>query len=566
MRIDKVEIKFKYYQGNFILMQMRFRKVVEAEEALSRVEDGSVVAISGFNMATTPEYLVLKLYELYEKTGHPKNLFIISDTLPAAPGRGLDVVTKKLYEDPGQEFMRGILVPFMGWSPWLQKLAEESRIEVYSWSIGIVAYWFREVASGRPGLLTRIGLYTFLDPRLDGGAVNDLARERKTCRVDIVVIDGKEYLFYRAPKPNVALIRGTTADEMGNITMEKEGIFGTVLSIAQAAKAQPNPGLVVAQVERIARFGSLNPQLIQVPGPLIDYVVVAPPEYHWQSATIQFDPRICGRIIPPSAPDLIPKLNLGWEKVIARRVALEIVKLVERLGRPVIVNLGIGIPTYVGSILAEEEISDLIITTIESGPWGGVPLTGPDFGVSIGPFAIMSMPDMFTNYEGGIIDAASLGFLQVGEDGDVNSSMLPDRLPGPGGFPVIAAGSPRVYFAGGFTAGSKEIVVRDGALYVKRDGPIVKFVKRVYKTMFSGRFAVEANKEVLYITERAVFKLSEKGLVLEECAPGVDLEKDILNRMEFRPAISSRLREMDRELFMDKPLGLKEVVAKALRS
>jgi len=542
------------------------RKVAPAEEALSRIEDGSVVAISGFNMATAPEYLILKLYELYEKTGRPRDLFIISDTYPGAPGRGLDAIAKKLYEDPGQRFIRGVLMPYLGWSPWLQKLSEENRIEVYSWSIGIVAYWFREVASGRPGLLTRIGLYTFLDPRNDGGAVNELAKERRTCRVDVISLDGVEYLFYRAPKPNVALIRGTTADEMGNITMEKEGIFGTVLNIAQAAKARPNPGLVVAQVERVARFGSLNPQLVQVPGPLVDYVVVAPPEYHWQSGTIEFDPRICGRIVPPMTPDLVPRIELNYEKVIARRVLAEMVRLIEELGRPIVINLGIGIPTYVSNIVAEEGLSDFIVPTLESGVWGGVALAGPDFGVAIGPFAIMPMPDMFSNYEGGIIDAASLGFLQVGENGDVNSSMLPGRIPGPGGFPVIAAGSPRVYFAGGFTAGPREISVRDGRLEIKRDGPILKFVKRVYKVMFSGRFAVEAKKEVLYITERAVFRLTEDGLVLEEYAPGIDVERDVLNKMEFKPIISSKLREMDERLFREPPMGLRDELLKALRA
>lgn len=541
--------------SNFLL-----NKVVVAEEALEKVPDGAVVAISGFNMATAPIYLIHKLYERYAKTGRPKNIFIISDTYPGVPGKGLDAVAEEVYKEENQEFIKGVLMPFLGWSPWLQKLAMDNRIEVYTWSIGIAAYWFREVASGRPGIISRVGLNTFLDPRQEGGALNDLAREKRTCKVEIIKLDDKEYLFYQAPKPNVALIRGTTSDEIGNITMEKEGIFGTVLNIAQAAKARPNPGIVIAQVERIARFGSLNSQQVFVPGPLVDYVIVSPPEYHWQSGTIQFDPRICGRIIPPLTPDLVPKLSLTTEKVIARRITLEMVKLIQKFQRQIVVNLGIGIPSYVASVAAEENISDFLISTVESGPWGGVALTGPDFGVSIGPFAIIPMPDQFSMYEGGIIDAASLGFLQVDKEGNVNPSILPKRLPGPGGFPVIAAGSPMTFFGGGFTAGKREIRVENGKLRIVQDGPIIKFVDKVYRVVFNGKAALEDGKEILYITERAVFRLTKEGLILEEYAPGVDVDKDIIGKMKFKPKISPKVRMMDKRLFRERTMGLREEV------
>lgn len=543
-------------------MSLPYNKFVSVEEALSHIPDGSVVAISGFNMATTPEYLIMKLWERYRDTGHPKDLFIISDTLPATPNRALDFVARRLYEEEGQEFIRGMLLPFTGWAPYVQKLAMENRIELYSWSIGMAAYWFREVASGRPGLLTSIGRGTFLDPRQDGGAMNDLARERRTCRVSLIEIDGEEYLFYEAPKPNVSMIRGTTADEMGNITMEKEGIFGTVLAIAQAAKAQPNPGIVIAQVEREARFGSLNPKNVHVPGPLVDFLVVAPPQYHWQSGTIMYDPRISGTIIPPITPNLLPRMELNERKVIARRIALEMVKLVNEKGGPILVNLGIGIPAMVTNVAAEEGISDYIVTTIESGPWGGLALMGEDFGVSIGPFAIIPMPDMFTNYEGGIIDAASLGFMQIDREGNVNPSMLPNRMPGPGGFPVIAAGSPRVFFGGGFTAGKKKLKVGEGKLRVEMDGSVIKFVEKVYKIVFNGKVALDEGKEVLYITERAVFRLTDRGLVLEEVAPGVDLDRDLLSKMEFEPVISGDLREMDPRIFREGRMGLKDEIKK----
>ncbi len=538
-------------------MSLPFNKIVKAEEAISQIKDGSVVAISGFNMATTPEYLIIKLFERYKSTGHPKGLFIISDTYPGAPGRGMDAIAKELYENKDSEFIRGMLMPYLGWSPWLQKITSENLIEVHTWSIGIAAYWFREVASGRPGLISKVGLGTFLDPRQDGGALNDLAKERRTCRVSIVKLEGEKYLFYEAPKPDVALIRGTTADELGNLTMEKEGIFGTVLNIAQAAKARPKPGLVIAQVERVARFGSLNPQEVQVPGPLIDYVVVAPLEYQWQTSNIQYDPRISGRIIPLITPDLVPKLELNIRKVIARRILLELVKLIKERGGQIIVNLGIGIPALVANVAAEEGILDYIATTIESGPWGGIALTGPDFGVSIGPYAIIPMPDQFTIYEGGIIDAASLGFLQVDERGNVNPSMLPGRIPGPGGFSVIAAGAPRLYFGGGFTAGKRDIKVEDGKLLILRDGDVVKFVKEVYKIFFNGKLALNEGKKVKFVTERAVFELTDRGLELIEVAPGVDVERHVLGRMEFKPIVR-KPEEMDRYLFTEGSMNLKD--------
>ncbi len=542
------------------------KKLTEPDVALSLIKDGSVVAISGFNIAVTPEYLIERLYKLYLKTGHPKDLFIIAETFPGCPGRGLDLIAKDLYKRGDTEFIRGILAPYLGWSEWLQKIVIEELIEAYTWSIGVMAYWFREVGSGRPGVLTKVGLGTFLDPREDGGALNERSRKAKTVKIDIIKVEDEEYLLYRAPKPNVALIRGTTADEMGNLSMEDEGILGSVLNIAQATKAMPNKGIVIAQVQRIARFGNLNPKEVVVPGPLIDYVVVAPREKHWQSSSIDYDPRISGRIMPPLDPSLYPPLELGPRKVIARRVLLELAKLIEELGRPIIINLGVGIPSHVGQLAVEEGIENLIAVTVESGPWGGIPLGGVDFGVSIGPFAIIPMPDQFTLYEGGIIDAASLGFLQIDKKGNVNSSMLPKRIPGPGGFPVIAAGSPRLYFAGEFTAGPRKITVENGKLLIKENGPIKKFVKKVYKVFCNAENALKSGKEVLYITERAVFKLTSQGVELVEVAPEIDIEKDIIAHMEFEPKISKKLDEMDRSIFKEGRMNLRSRIFKSLKA
>ena len=536
-----------------------FTKITDAKKALSGLKDNCVVAISGFNMPTTPELLILELYKLYTEVGHPKNIFIISDALPAMPGRALDLIAEKIYNEPNQEFLRGALMPFLGFSPWFQRLVTEERIECFGWPIGITAYWFREIASGRPGLLTKIGLDTFLDPRKEGGFLNEMGRKSAVCKVSVLDIEGEEYLLYRAPKPECALVRATSSDEYGNLSMEDEGIRGTVLSIAQAAKARPNQGTVIAQVRWLVRPGTVNPRNVDVPGPLVDYITIAPKEYHWQAATIEYDPRISHRIIPPLTGEIRDLTNMPneAERVIARRVVIELATVARNKMSPILVNLGIGIPAFVSSMASEESVTAFIQIVLESGLWGGLALSGADFGLALSPFALSTIPDMFSNFEGGIIDAACLGFLQIDREGNVNPSMLPGKIFGPGGFPVIAGGAPRTYFAGFFTAGPSEISIKNNKLQIKRDGLINKFVEKVHRVVFSGRQATGHGHEILYITERAVFRLENDKLSLEEVAPGVDVDKDILSKMEFRPSISTSMREMDERLFTKGPMGIR---------
>jgi propionate CoA-transferase len=541
------------------------RKFVSAREAVSKVPDNAVVAISGFNAATAPFYLIETLLQHYQETGRPKNLFIISDAIPAIPGFGLDKVGKLIVEEPGQDFVRGFLLPFYGWAPELQKAVMKNLVEAYTWPIGILTRWLRTVAVGAPGVFSRVGLGTFIDPRQDGGFLNDLARERKTAVVEHVRIDGREYLLYKAPKPNVALIRSTTADEIGNLSMEQEAIYGSVLSFVQAAKAHPG-GVVIAQVLRVVTLGEIHPKHVVVPGPLVDYVVVARrgtevEKYHWQTASFDLNPVISGDVPYRVAYEPAP---LTADKVVARRVVLELVKLIGVLGRPIVVNLGIGIPALAADVIREERLDDFIHLTVESGPWGGYALMDADFGAAMGHYAVIPTPEQFILYEGGAIDATSLGFLQVDKEGNVNPAFLPGRLPGPGGFPVIAIGSPRVYFAGGFTAGRRRIEVKNCKLAVEEEGHITKFVERVYKIVFSGRYAVEEEKEVLYVTERAVFRLTPSGVELAEVAPGVDLERDVLGKMEFRPVVR-RVEEMDRRIFCEGKMGLREEALKIVK-
>jgi propionate CoA-transferase len=533
---------------------------------LDCIKDGSVLAISGFNMATTPEYLIKSLYEKYTSTGHPRSLFIETDALPASSGRALDEVLKDVYEKNNEDFIRGMLVPFMGFSPWLQRMTVENRFQVYGWPIGITAYWFREVASGRPGLLTKIGLGTYLDPEVDSGALNSKAEEAKECTISKFSISSENYLLYRSPKPEIAFVRTTFADRYGNLTMDDEPIRGTVMAIAQATRSRPNPGTVIAQVKKYLGDMSVPPRNVEIPYPLVDFVVPSPENYNWQASSFYYDPRASFKSNPWNSRDLpgdAAERNIPQsQEVIARRVAIELVSVINSKGPPILINLGVGIPSLISGIISREELSRNIVSVVESGPWGGLALTGPDFGVSLGAFAVSTIPDMFSNYEGGIIDVASLGFLQVDRFGNVNPSYIPGKLTGPGGFPVIAEGTPRAYFAGSFTAGKTDISFDKDGIHIRKDGEMVKFVKDVYKIFFSGKEAVKYSKEVKFFTERCVFTLDSRGLILTEIAKGSDIDRDILDKMEFKPVIASDLKETLPAVYREGKMNLKYMIKK----
>jgi acyl CoA:acetate/3-ketoacid CoA transferase len=314
----------------------------------------------------------------------------------------------------------------------------------------------------------------------------------------------------------------------------------------------------------------MSPRDVDIPGPLVDFIIVAPRQYHWQGATMEYDPRISFRVVPPITDELVRDINIGappnqYERIIARRILLELIRLFEEKRVPILVNLGIGIPALVSSVAAEEKVSEFIMTVVESGAWGGLALSGPDFGLAISPFALSTLPDMFSNFEGGIIDAASLGFLQVDREGNVNPSMLPNRIFGPGGFPVIAGGAPRTYFAGAFSAGQAKIDIVNGKLQIVEDGAIQKFVEKVFRVVFSGHQAIKYGHEILYVTERAVFRLVKEGVILEEVAPGIDIDKDIISKMSFVPIHGSSVQQMDERLFNDEKMGPREKIMQILR-
>jgi propionate CoA-transferase len=386
----------------------------------------------------------------------------------------------------------------------------------------------REMAAGRPGLLTKTGLHTFVDPRLGGGAQSPSATE---ALVDFVEFRGDEYLFYKPFHVDIAFLRGTTADEDGNVSMEKEAVTLEILSEAQATKRCG--GIVVVQVERIARAGSIHPKMVKIPGILVDLVVVEPGQ--WQTFETQYSPAYAGEFRVPV--DDIPRLSPGPRRVVARRGALE-------LFRGAICNLGSGIFTGIGNVAAEEGVLDAVCLTNEQGNIGGAPASGGEAGAAMNPHAQLDQPYQFDFYDGGGLDLAFLSFAEFDAEGNVNVSRFGDKLIGPGGFINISQGARRCIFGGTLSAGGKP-----------------KAVAQVEQITFSGRYARERGQSVLYVTERAVFRLGPAGPELIEAAPGLDIERDILAAMAFRPAISPDLKPMDARLFADAPIGLAQHLA-----
>jgi propionate CoA-transferase len=513
-------------------------KVVSAAEAIRLIQNGDNVAIGGFGGQCFPEELTIALEQRFLSTGSPRDLGIVFTVAQGdRTGRGLDRICH-------EGLLSRAVGGHWGMSPAIQSLAVENKIEAHNLPQGVLSQLFRDCAAGKPGLLTHVGLGTFVDPRLGGGKVNE---RTKRDLVELMMIGGREYLFYKAFELDVALLRGTTADPDGNITMEREALTLEVLSMATAVHNRG--GLVIVQVERLASAGSLNPREVKVPGILVDCVVLSRPEHHWQTFGTMYSPAFSAELrrVPLSA---IAPMATSERKVIARRAALEL--------RPnSVVNLGIGMPEGVASVAKEEHIFDFLTLTAEPGVIGGLPAGGADFGVAVNAHAILDQPYQFDFYDGGGLDAAFLGMAQVDRQGNVNVSRFGPKLAGSGGFINISQNAKRLFFLGTFLAPARTSII-DGKVIASDAPGLSKFVEEVEQRTFSGSRASELGQPVLYITDRCVFELTPAGLKLIELAPGLDLEKDVLAHMSFEPIIEDTPSLMDPRLFAQEPMGLKD--------
>ncbi|WP_299349694.1 CoA-transferase [uncultured Shimia sp.] len=512
------------------------RKVVSPAEAAALVQDGDTITTSGFVGIGVPDGLLAAIEARFLETGHPRDLSLVF-----AAGQG-DGKTRGLNRLGHDGLLSSVVGGHWGLIPKVAKLAIEGKIKGWNLPQGCISQLYRDSAAGKPGMLSKVGLETFVDPRNGGGAINDISTEPQ---IELTEIRGEEMLFYPAPRLTVALLRGTTADEAGNITMEREALL--IDNLAQAMAVKNAGGVVIVQVERIARAHTMPARDVHIPGILVDAVVVAEPEHHMQTYATAFSHGFTNRIRSPEGE--IPPMPLDARKVIARRCAFEL---------PVngVVNLGIGMPEGVAAVAAEEGLLEHVTLTAEPGVIGGQPASGLDFGAAINTDAVIPQNNQFDFYDGGGLDMACLGLAQADGAGNVNVSRFGSRLAGAGGFINISQNARRLVFAGTFTAKGLNLDITDGQLSIKTEGTARKLLKSVEQISFSGTRAARLGQPVLYVTERCVFELTAKGLALVEIAPGVDLDRDILAHMDAEPIIDE-LHEMDARIFRPDEMDLR---------
>lgn len=518
-------------------------KFVTADEAVSVIRDGMNVGIGGFATFGAADTLLRAIRRRYEWEGSPINLNIVA---PACPGDMIEGGWGMSALGPDGHIIDSVITSHVGQVPYLAREVGANRVAAWLLPLGIFTQLFHAAAAKRPGVLTHVGKYTFVDPRVEGGKANQRAAEEDQKLIEVVELGGKDYLFYHTLPMDVCIIRASYADSDGNLSFQREAIPAEQVEMAGAC--HNNGGIVIAQVEQVLQKGSIKPRDVWVPGQLVDYVVVAAEGEHPHTyEQPKFRPELIGEVRIPVAD--IPPMEMGVRKIVARRGALE-------LKKGDLANLGLGISDGISRVANEEGVSDQISLTIETGIFGGVPLTGQSMGAGVNADALLRTGEIFDLYDGGLLDVAFLSGAEIDRQGNVNVTKFGGRVVGPGGFINISQNSPKMCFLGTFTAGPQTIYAKDGRLVIDQDGPIIKFKEAVEQITFSGRYATESEQEVLFITERAVFRLTPDGLLLTEIAPGVDLDRHVLGKMEFRPLISPELKEMDPRIFRDEKMGL----------
>jgi propionate CoA-transferase len=529
------------------------KKVIAAEQAAALIRTGDIVSISSSSGLGCPDKVLKAIGERFDSEGAPRDLTTLH---PIAAGdmygiKGIDHLAKL-----------GLLSRVLAGSypsgpsslpiPAIWQMVVDNQIAAYNVPSGVLYDMHRDAAARRPGVLTKVGLGTFVDSDLQGCAMNELAASKPVVRKER--FDGQEWLYFPAIVPNVAIIRATTADERGNLTYEHEGAL--LGGLDQALAARNNGGIVIAQVKRVVKEGTLRPHDVHVPCNLVDYIVVDADQ--WQTTQTLYDPAISGEIAQPVST--FEFQVWGPEKVIARRASME-------LARGSTVNLGFGISANVPRVLLEEGLDGEVTWAIEQGAVGGMPLLGFAFGCAANADAIMSSPNQFTYFQGGGFDVTLLSFMQVDSNGSVNVSKLgskPYLTAGCGGFVDITTHAKRIVFSGFFTAGA-QLEVGDGKLTIVKEGKTRKFVKAAEHITFSGVVGRQRAQRVTYITERCVIDLEDDALVLREIAPGIDLQRDVLDQAEMPLRVAKDLRLMDVALFHNQPFSLQLKAERARR-
>lgn len=515
-------------------MKSKIPPIVSADYAVSRIPDGATLATSGFVGIGFPEEIAIALEKRFLDSGTPSNLSLVFSA-----GQG-DGAIRGLNHIAHAGLLHRVIGGHWGLIPRLSRLAMSNQIEAYNLPLGIISCLYREIAAGRPGLLSKVGLGTFVDPRLEGGKLNPCTHKDL---VELIKLNSEEFLFYRSFPIDVALIRGTCADSFGNVSMEKEALTVDSLSLAMAARN--SGGIVIVQVEETLNNHSIPSRQVKIPGVLVDYVVRSSPANHWQTFNTYFNPLLSGQAQEnghhsshsEDQAKLLPEVK-PERLAIARRASLE-------LKAGAVVNIGIGIPEGLSDILVQEGVIDSVILTTEAGVIGGQLLGGLDFGSAVNPHAVLDQPYQFDFYDGGGLDIAFLGMAQVDAHGNVNVSKFSGRLAGAGGFINISQNAAKVVFMGAFATDSSSRISG-------------KFVTEVEQITFSADQALLNQQQVLYITERCVFELCSGGLRLIEIRADLDLQKDILDCMSFIPLIAASLRKTPLAVHDGSCLGLQQ--------
>ena len=524
---------------------MKKPKFITGDEAAAMIKSCSTVATIGMTLVSAAETVLKAIEKRFLETGSPNHLTLVHSCGQSDRDRGIQHFAH-------EGMLHRIIGGHWGLQPRMMKLIAENKILAYNIPQGQFAQLYRSMAGGEPGKITKVGLGTFIDPRIDGGKMNDITKKAPDI-VDIVSIDGEEYMCYKPIPLDYCIIRGTYVDEMGNLTTDEEAMQLEVFSAVMACKKFG--GKVIAQAKYKAKAGSLHCKRVTVPGIFIDAVVICPnpEEDHRQTHSFAFDPAYCGDIkVPVSNSD---SLEMNLRTVIGRRALME-------LHVDDVLNVGTGIPNdVVGPIISEEDVSDDVTVTVESGIYGGIPLGGVDFGIAKNNFALLRHDDQFDYYNGAGVDVTYMGAGEIDPEGNVNATKLGPNPTGAGGFIDITTNAKHVVFCSSFTGKGLKCSFEGGKLHIDQEGSLIKFVKKVQQISYNGKIARSKHQKMHYVTERAVFELRPEGLVLTEIAPGINLQTQILDLMEFKPIISENLKEMNPAIFSESiPYGLKDLI------